>query len=226
MSINPCRYNRLYLSLLGFAALGVSTHPVGATDKLDLLVPINGIIKPAFLGLLRRNLYLTPAEYTRIVILPSTGSLGETVYSLRSDKENGNGAILTRTHAQTNLWAEASDANGRLTIEPQAKILRSDISVPKSLAISISSTIGKMIEARRDWTGTGPIIVDGTDFLFTIERAGRQHQAVLMAGSTGKRAKTLIRLLEALDRYCKANSRDRSRFLSAVEIEAKLLANE
>jgi hypothetical protein len=197
-----------------------------ASDRLDHLVPSNGIIKPTYENLLRQKLYLTPADYVRIAVLPSTGSLGETVFSLRSAGENVDQATLTYTHAQRNLWAEASDTNGALTIEPRVKIRRIDVPFPKSLAVAIASTIGKLIEERRDWTGTGRILVDGTDFLFSIERAGRQQRAVLMAGSTGMRAKTLIRVLEALDRYCKTNIQSRRRLLPELEIEVKRLAGE
>lgn len=225
MLINHYRYNKLF-QLASIFALTIGAVQLTANDRLDHLVPSNGIIKPDYENLLRRKLYLTPADYIRIAVLPSTGSLGETVYSLHSAGKNVDQVTLTYTHAQSNLWAEASDRNGALTREPRAKVGRADVPCPKSLAISMSNTIGKMIEERRAWTGTGPIIVDGTDFLFSRERAGRQQQAVLMAGSTGKRTTTLIRLLEALDRYCKENSLSRSRLLPDLETEVKRLASE
>lgn len=217
--------NRL-LQLAVMLSLTMGPLQVIADDRLDHLVPNNGIIEPSYEKLLHRKLYLTSADYIRITVLPSTGSLGETAYSLHSARSGANQATLTYTHAQYNLWAEASDSNGTLTKEPRAKVRRMDVPFPKSLAIAISQAISQLIEERRDWTGTGPILVDATDFLFANESGGRQQQAVLMAGSTGRIPKTLIRLLEALDRYCKADDRNRSGLLPEIEVETKRLASK
>jgi hypothetical protein len=207
-------------------ALTMAPFRLTANDKLDHLVPSDRIITRDYEKLLRRKLYLTSAELIRIVILPSTGSLGETAYSLRSSDGTSDQAIVTYTHAQHNLWAEASDSDGRLTNESRAKIARLDVPCPKPLAVAISHSIGKLIAKRREWTGSGPIIVDGTDFLFSVEKGDRQQQAVLMAGSTGMRVKTLIRLLEVLDRYCKTDSPNRNRILPQLEAEVKRLSME
>ena len=120
MSIS--RYHCYRLFRLAFIlTLGLAGLPLLANDSLDHLVPSDGIIKPTYEKLLRRKLYLTPADYIRIAVLPSTGSLGETVYSFRPSSKSINQATLTYTHAENNLWAEASDSNGALTIEPKAK---------------------------------------------------------------------------------------------------------
>jgi hypothetical protein len=226
MSISTHFCNRFLFWSVCAALTGVasSAHPADKSEKSDHLVPIKGIIEPAYQKLLRRKLYLTPANYVRIAILPSTGSIGETVFSFHSDKADTYKVLVTYTRAQSNLWAEASDANLALTIEPRAKIRRLDVPFPKSLAVSISEAIGRMIRESRQPSGTGPIIVDGTDFLFSIEAAnGQQRQAILMAGSTGKNVATLIRLLEVLDRYCNAKESNRGLLLKEIETEVKRL---
>jgi hypothetical protein len=203
-----------------FAASSAYSSP--ESDKVDHLVPTAGIITPAYAQLLHRKLYLTPANYVRMAILPSTGSMGERVFSLHSGRTDTNQVVVTYTWAESNLWAESSDANLALTIEPRAKIRRLDTPLPKSLAVSISEIVGRMIRGSRKPAATGPIIVDGTDFLFSTEAPdGQRREAILLAGSTGKNVTRLIRLLELLDRYCKAKAGDRDPLLKTVEAEIK-----
>src|SRR5437763_10706889 len=69
----------------------------------DHLIPINGRIELAYEKLLNRRLFVTSANYARIVTLASPASVGEAAIAIYSKGHNADEVFITSTRAERNL---------------------------------------------------------------------------------------------------------------------------
>lgn len=206
------------------AAVGFAADPQFDSENVDHLVPIGGTIDAAYDKLLSRELYRTPANYVRVVVLPSAGSVGETAFSLHSDRSNPEEATLTCTRAQQNLWSAAFHLDETLAREPTVKVQRSDIPFPKALATSLSEIVGKLIRKSRQPTDTDRLIIHGTDILFsTVDEHGRIIWARLAPESAGQTSSALRNLAGLLDNFCQSDPADRASLAERMQTEATRL---
>ena len=128
-----CIFAAACLSLnVSDSAVAEST-PAGR-NNIDHLVPVGQMVDAAYQRLLARKLYLTPANYARIVVLPSGSSSGETALSLYSKRGNDDEVILTSTEGERDLWSAASELDPMLRKDPRIEIQRLDVPFPKPLA--------------------------------------------------------------------------------------------
>jgi hypothetical protein len=175
--------------------------------------------------LLARNLYLTPANYIRIVVIPSSGSGRETAISLYSKPDNAEEAVLTWTQGDREIWTAASDLDPKLSRDPQIKINRADVAFPEALAISVSKAVRAMIEHSKEATSSDRVAVHGTHILFMIDDSeGRTLQARLAPESRGKKTSALRNLTQVLIAYCMATPEDRRKQVKRIEREVRKLS--
>jgi hypothetical protein len=203
----------------------ISTPSVAAPkfdrENADHLVPVGRQLESAYEKLLARNLYVTPANYARIVILPSAGAIGETALTLHSGAGGRGQVILTCTHAQRNLWSEAFHLDVALTRAPTVRISRSDVPFPEDLAGGLRDALKALIRQRHEPRGTDRIIIHGTDFLFSVDDArGRVTRALLAPESAGRISASLRRVAELLEQYCESTPRDRAALAEKISAEA------
>ena len=183
-------------------------------------MPNDGVLVRNYVMLLQKKLYMTRANFGRIAILPSTATNGETVLSLHSDGRQPDQAMITCTKAASNLWSEAHALNVDLKLEPRVRVRRIDVPITKTLAIAIADEMSALLEKTRRSGMTNQIVVDGTDFLVSLDSATGQHrEGVLRPDSTGANSTALRRLAFMLDQYCTTDDRARSGVASKIERE-------
>jgi hypothetical protein len=199
-----------------------------ARENVDHLVPVDGVIDPAYQRLLSRELYLTPANCMRIVLLPSAASIGETALSFNSTPRGTmEQMVLTCTTAQRNLWSAASEIDSTLRGNPAVRVRRLDVRFPNELSKSISQALKQMIAQSRQPRGSDQIVIDGTDVLFTIEnKSGPAMQARLAPESEGKKSKLLRTLVDLLREYCRSNRVEQEALTTRIEAAAQRLTSE
>lgn len=211
----------------GFVSSSSALARDTGSDNIDHLVPIDGIVEPAYLKLLSRKLYLTPTNFVRVTVLPSAASTGETALSFYSKPGSGEDVVLTCTRAERNLWAAASNIDPTLGREPAVSVQRLAVPFSRTLARSMSEVIKQMIYQSRDATGTDRIIIDGTDILFSVEdHGGRILRARLAPESEGKKSAILHRITELLRDYCESIPVDRSALTRSIKTEVEDLTRE
>lgn len=189
----------------------------------DHLVPIDGLLEPAYQTLLSRKLFVTSADFARIVILPSAASKGESAIAIYSSTIKSNKlALVTWTQAERNLWYAASDNEGILSRDTPVGISRSDANLPKSVARVVSNAVRQMLSRSRPASKANRVILDGTDIEISIDNlVNGPKKGLLTPYAQGKNAMSLRRLCKMLETYCKAKSVNRSPLLLKIQAEAE-----
>lgn len=221
------RRNRLSRFVFGASILLAlcSMHAKPSRSNVDHLVPVGQMVYVPYQLLLARNLYLTPANYVRVVFVPSSGAGPETAISLYSNLENTEEAILTWTQGDREVWAAASDLDPTLSRDPKVKINRVDLPFPKMLAISLSKAIQAMIEHSREATSSDRVTLHGTHILFMIDDfKGRTIQARLSPESRGRRTSALRKVTQVLMAYCKSKPEERPKLRKKIQGEVRRLS--
>lgn len=217
------------LALWLWANIASSTHAGKLPryrDNIDHLVPVGQMVNAAYQRLLARQLYLTPANYARIVVIPSGSSSGETAVSLYSSRAGKDEVFLTKTSGDSDLWSAASEIDPLLGKDPKVKIRRSDAPFPKPLAASISKALRPLIRKSRNPVSTDRVIMDGTHILYIVEEGrGRILKARLTPESEGRITGALRKLTYLLQKYSDVASVDREELEKQMEAELKHLTN-
>lgn len=188
---------------------------------------------PGYASLLQKKLFLTAADYGRVIVRPSPASIGEyaiSVYSADSEKD----AHITLTRAGRNLWYQRSYQREKtVSDDPYAssapiKVTRIDATLPVSTALAIRAAWAEMLRGTAGkWPGRGDrIVLDGTDIEFALIEGGKKMTGVIAAGATGKNTLQLRKLSELLERYCTASPSQRSSIASEIETKAKHLVRD
>ena len=210
-----------------FANAPVLANERAKSDDSDHLVPIDGLLEPAYQALLSKKLFVTPGNFTRIAILPSAASKGEVaiaLYSKPTTKSEEN-VFITCTKAEKNLWYAASNENGVLSKDTSVEIARFDAPFPKSVAMTIVKGVRRMLAQRQPPTKTNKVIVDGTDIEVSIDDGtSRPVQGLLTPYARGNNGSALRRLADMLEIYCENRTVNRERLIKKIEAEASRLA--
>lgn len=206
------------------ALLLVFAHILRGSTENDHLNPVHPKLEPAYEKLLTEFLFKTPANYARIVWLPSAASVGECAISIRSDGKDDDGTVITCTTAERNIWYAASELNHDLSQRPRLKVQTKDTRFPRSLAELISFRLRKTMSHRAPIVRTKHIPVDGTDILFSVpDGRARELSALLDQVAEGKVSSSLRRLQKLLRQYCEVEPSGRSRLETEIASEARRL---
>lgn len=212
-----------FASSNGSVAAAPSTH----RENNDYLVPVNGVVSAAYERLLNRKLYQTAANYLRVVVLTSTGTVGERAFSLHSTGTSPERVSLTYTQADENIWSAAFALDTNLTKEPRVNVRRMDVPFPKHLAVLLADRIGQMVHRRKTARSTDRVVIDGTDIVFVInDHKGETSQARLASESEGRNSRALRNIKDLLRNYCESKASDRSPLAKRIEGEVKALGGE
>ena len=188
----------------------------------DHMIPVNGRIEVAYEKLLNRRLFVTRANYARIVTLASPASVGELAIAIYSKRNNENEAWITITRAERNLWAAEFGEDPSFPKVPAVKVTRRDASFPTSTATAVSTAIGRMLDQSRPLSKNGRIIVDATDIEFSLEKQqGRRVRALLTPDAQGPQTSALRRLTRLIEEYCEAPPAMQPNIAKQIETEAK-----
>ena len=190
----------------------------------DHLEPPDERFEPMYRKLLSRRLFVTPANYLRVVDLPTPSSVGECTIAIYSKRDKPNEVYITCTKAATNLYAAALSDDPNVLTDPPMKIARSDAKFPKPVANAIGDGIRRILAETRPRTKGGSIILHGTEIEFSIEdRPGRSIRGLLTPYAKGKNGTVLRRLTELLKLYCKSKSTTRPEVARKIEVQASQL---
>lgn len=190
-------------------------------EQSDHLVPVDSHIEPAYMQLLSHRLFLSAANYGRILVMPSTneGEFAIAIYS-RSTQNGSDDTAVTCTKAEKNLWYSLFQSQQTKTNLPTVPVTRTDAPIPKSTALAVSKAIEQMILHSRSPDHSVELL-DGTDIRFSIEREGAEPLEGLLAPyAHGRQTQSLHQLTKLLTNYCQAKGADRRSLVIEIEREA------
>jgi len=161
----------------------------------------------AYHKIMREKLFVTPANYGRILIIPS-GVEGETSIALYSEATPARGIEfrITCTKAQKNIWFATSESSPKRSENPVIRVARYDATVPRTAIEAVHDALKKEIERRKPLPRSG----------------GKTAVGILGPATQGPRISQLVRLTKALTRYCMSPS-NRSMLVGQVEDIARSL---
>jgi hypothetical protein len=216
-------------SLCFFIALALCSGASGKVSRLeyttnDHLEPPDERFEPMYRKLLSRRLFVTPANYARVVNLPSASSIGESTVAIYSKPDRPDEVFITCTSAASNLYAAALSDDPNILTDPPVRINRCDAKFPKQMASVISEAIGRLLVETRARKKGDAIILHGTEIEFSIEnRSGRSIRGLLTPYAKGKNGTILRRLAELLRLYCESKATFRSDLARKIDVQARLL---
>lgn len=209
--------------LIGICNAGLANDQQPQADD-DHLIPIDGRIELPYEKLLDRRLFVTPANYGRIVILASPASVGELAIAIYSKRSIADEVWITATRAERNLWAAEFGEDPSFPKIPAVQVSRCDALFPKSTSAAVSSAIKRMVKESRPLSKNGRIIVDATDIVFAVQdREEKGMRALLTPEAQGKNTAALRRLVRLLESYCGAKPSTQQSLSKKIETEAKSL---
>lgn len=212
-----------------FTLVGLCGEAFGGISRLksttnDHLEPPDERFEPAYRKLLSRKLFTTPANYVRIVDLPSPASVGETSIAIYSKPDKPDEILITSTKAARNLYYAAFSDDPNSPKDPPMEITRCDASFPKFAADAITEGIRRTLANTHPRKKGDSIILHGTEIEFSIDdRLGRNVRGLLTPYAKGKTGAALRRLTELLEKYCKTKSENRAVLVKEIESQARHL---
>ncbi len=205
------------------AAQLIATDQQGKSNEpTDHMVPVDCHVEPAYMQLLAGRLFVSRADYARVLVMPSTDE-GEFSIAIYSRHDRGDETALTCTRAEKNLWYSMFQAQQANAHVPPVPVILTDAAFPKSTALAVSKAIEEMI------VHSGPPnhsveVLDGTNITFSIERSGAKPlQALLAPYAHGMRSQSLHELTKLLTDYCDADPADRQNIARQIEEQATKL---
>ncbi len=197
----------------------------GATGPSDHLIPPSAEIDTAYRSLLSQKLFVTPANYARIVVMPSSAA-GERAIALYSETQatGEKNVLLTCTKADKNLWYSTSQSNPNRGNERPVEITRKDAPFPKSTAVAVSQALHEMLARTKPLERESRIVLDGTDVEFEVPTDARTPiRGLLTPYAQGVLTAALQQLTKQLSNYCDAEPAERERVAREIEAEANRL---
>lgn len=181
---------------------------------------------------LEKKLFLTPADYGRILVLPSAGSIGE--YSLSIYPSSRAGVVgITYVKASRNIWTYLSAKSSKATPPPVHEVWevaplrfnRIDATLSESAGGALRGALAAMIRGTRgQYPGTTRVIVDGYDIQFSVVESGKTITGVITAGLSGKNVSELHKLVDLLANYCQAPANRRDPLMNEIKRKATQVA--
>ncbi len=226
-SIYPTGHLAQFWNIFVFvtSAALASSPPDATAGPTDHLIPPTSEIDAAYRTLLSQKLFVTPANYARVVIMPSS-SAGETAIAIYSGTQASGqrNVFLTCTKADTNLWYSVSPSNPSRGTQPSIKVTRTDAPFPSSAALAVSAAFDEMIARTKPLEPGNRIVVDGTNVEFEVQRGAQtSRRGLLTPYAKGQFTQALHRLTELLTNYCDAGPGKREQLAREVEAEANQL---
>jgi hypothetical protein len=218
-------YLRVFSSALSLLVLADSVVATTSEDHLVPRFPDSAWGVPGYYTLLQKKLFLTRADYGRVLLLQSlTGECALAVYSSGS-----NGAYVTCTKADEDLWQQRSSALYAVPKNPAADkrrihITRVDAPLAISTAVAIRDALAAMLRQTVPNRVGGPIVVDGTYIEFSLAAADKTMIGAVIPGMHSKNTSELAKIAYMLKTYCTAPSDQRSALAAQIETRAKNLA--
>jgi hypothetical protein len=193
----------------------------------DHLVPVGDIIQADYYALLQRKLFVSPADFARIVDLPPGGNeVVVAIYTVQSDGHEN--VRITHTRCNKVLWDVGSDGQGHFVKDPSVSVKRIDAPFPKQLAVAVSQAVKRALQERRPRPpprDTDTVIVDGSLVEFSVSSSPRQTtRGVLTPDARGTRAHRLHHLKDLLQRYCQRPATERPAIALQIASEAAKIA--
>jgi hypothetical protein len=229
MIVGVTKHMTLTKVLACFALLGPMATLTGASKQTaqssidDHLIPIEGWPGPAFKELLTRKLYVTPANYARIVEFPAVSSEGEVSVAIYSRAGDLDGAFLTRTRGENTFWSAESGSDPNFSKD--IKVVRCDAAFPKSTAVALHGAVKRMVDQSRPLENPhNTIILDArvTEFSFEDPQRGPVG-GFLSPYASGKTGAALRRISRLLIEYCDSKPAKRASLAKRIEREAQRL---
>ena len=152
----------------------------------DHLIPVAGRLKPHHEQLLARKLFVTPADYMRVVELPAAASEGESVIAIYSKIDSPTSVMITLMRPERNLvYAEFA---GDPDFPKGPKVSRFDVPFAKSSAVAIRTRLKRLLaQARPLRKSNNPIFLDGTDIEFSVPLGNQSIRGLLIQSAAGKK---------------------------------------
>jgi hypothetical protein len=193
----------------------------------DRLVPVGDIIQADYYALLQRKLFVSPADFARIVDLPpGDNEVVVAIYTVRSDGHEN--VRITHTRCDKVLWDVGSDRQGHFVKDPSVSLKRIDAPFPKHLAVAVSQAVKRALQERRPRPpprDTDTIIVDGSLVEFSVCSSPRQTtRGLLTPDARGMKARRLHNLRDLLQRYCQRPLTERTAIALQIASEAAQIA--
>jgi hypothetical protein len=216
--------SQLCLGLVVVIAQVVSVDSVLSADVSgDHLIPPEQQLDANYAALVSQKLSATPANYARIVVMPSSAE-GETAIAIYSSaKAIDNQAFLTCTKADRNIWYSVSESNPNRDKEPPVQITRTDASLPRSAAVAVSKAVNEMVNQTRPLDREDRIVLDGTAVEFSVEKDAKVAAGLLTPYAQGELTDALRRLVKVLADYCEALPAKRQQMGTQIERAATQL---
>jgi hypothetical protein len=205
-----------------FAASLPAEQPSGNSNDFDHLIPVEGILEPAYERLLGKRLFRGSRDMIRIIAMPSSAS-GESGIAIQDRNDRSEDVFVTWTKAKKNLWSAAVDNNNKIVRDPAIRTTRLEASLPRSAAIAIIEAMKRALQRTRPPTKTERVILDGTLFEISVSapEKGGTTRGLLNDNAYGKNITALRRMIQLLEAYCHAKPAQRSELVRELETVAK-----
>jgi hypothetical protein len=201
----------LTLVLCGVLA-GPFTTRAASIAESDHLIPVGDIIPADYYALLQRKLFVSRADFARVVDLPGgENEVAVAIYSVES--RGGENVRITYTRCDKNLWSVGSDSQGHFVKDPSVSVERIDAPFPKELALTVSAAVKQALGERRPRPPPRPtdtVTVDGRLVEFSVSTGRQTRRGLLAPDAPGQKAQRLYRLTDLLERYCQAPATERA----------------
>ena len=192
------------------------------TGEDHLISPVDEEI--SYKEFLKKKLFVTPADYGRILIMPS-GVEGETSVALYSEKSR-DGSVefkITCTKAAANLWYATSESNPKRSQNPAINVARCDTTIPQKTMEAVRDALMAEIKQRHPLGGHGAVYVDGTEIEFSVPQNNGDVAIGILAPTTkGPKMTQLTKLAKALADYC-MDPKHRAKAITEIETIASSL---
>jgi len=200
-------------------------QPDTTTGPTDHLIPPTSEVDAAYRTLLSQKLFVTPANYARVVVMPSSAA-GETAIAIYSGTQASGrkNVFFTCTKADKNLWYSASPSNPNRGNEPPVEITRRDAPFPRSAAVAVSEALREMLARTKPLERENRTVLDGTDVEFEIEDDTQTAlRGLLTPYAKGQLTTALHGLTKLFTNYCDAGRAQREQLARQIEAEANRL---
>jgi hypothetical protein len=212
-----------------YGTFGGDNARSASVAESDHLIPVGEIIAADYYALVQRKLFVSPADFGRVLDLPPGGNeVVVAIYTVRSRGEEN--VRITHTRCDKVLWEVGSDSQGHFVKDPSVSVKRIDAPFPKQLALTVSRALERALAERRPRPpprATDRVIVDGRLVEFSVP-AGERHttRGLLTPDARGKKAKRLHHLTDLLERYCQAPATERTAIGQQIASEAAKIARD
>jgi hypothetical protein len=195
--------------------------------KSDHLIPAREIIPADYYRLLQRKLFVSPADFARVVDLPPFRQEAVVaIYTVRSRSEVD--VRITYTRSDKVLWDVGSDSQGHFIRDPAVSVKRIDAPFPEELALAVSRAVERALRDLRPRPPPQPndrVTVDGGFVEFSVSRGAQITRGLLTSDASGKKAQRLHHLKDLLERYCQSPA-DRTSVAQQIAIAAAKITRE